>query len=71
MREWQSTDHMDPGPSIASDYFHGLERTAKTRYKEKLSILGEIEDPYLHWGKGMVEEEWQNWPKVEYLHIYN
>ena len=60
------------GPSSASDYFKGLDVTARLRYKEKLDKLGGLEDPYLHWGQGIGrEEDWQNWPKVEYPDIYN
>ena len=45
--------------------------TAKRRYKEKLEKLGGLEDPYLHWRLGIREEEWQNWPQVEYPDIFN
>ena len=63
---------MEPGLSSASDYFNGLDVTARLRYKEKLDKLGGLEDPYLHWGQGIGrEEDWQNWPKVEYPDIYN
>ena len=62
---------MDCAPP-SSDYFQGLDGTAKLRYKEKLEKLGAIEDPYLRWGHSTLKaEEWQNWPKVEYPDIYN
>ena len=61
---------MDRAP-LCSDYFQGLDGTAKLRYKEKLEKLGKIEDPYLHWEHSTLKEEWQNWPKVEYPDIYN
>ena len=62
---------MDRAPP-SSDYFQGLDGTAKLSYKEKLEKLGGIEDPYLQWGHSTLKaEEWQNWPKVEYPDIYN
>ena len=62
---------MDCAP-LCSDYFQGLDGTAKLCYKEKLEKLGRIEDPYLHWEHSTLkEEDWQNWPKVEYPDIYN
>ena len=42
-------DHAPP----SSDYFQGLDGTAKLHYKEKLEKLGGIEDPYLQWGHSM------------------
>ncbi len=62
---------MEQGPSGFSDYFRGLDETAQRRYTEKLDKLGGLEDPYLHLGQGLKEEDWQNWPKVEYPDIYN
>ena len=44
---------MEPGPSSTSDYFRGLDWTAKQRYKEKHVELGELEDPHLRCGQGI------------------
>ena len=54
-----------------SDYFQGLDKTAQSRYQEKLHKLGGLQDPYLSGGQGLSAIEWQNWPKVEYFDIYN
>ena len=56
-----------------SQYFWQLDDKAKTRYKEKLQLLGGIEDPYVQ-GSSVAPEsaiDWQDWPNVEYPDIYN
>ena len=40
-------------------------------YKNKLEKLGGLEDPYLHCGQEIREEDWRNWPHVEYPNILN
>ena len=54
-----------------SEYYHHLEGAAKTRYREKLAILGGITDPYLIMERSQNSLEWQDWPEVQYLDIYN
>ena len=47
-------------------YFRQLDDKAKTRYKEKLQILGGIEDPYVE-GSSVASEsaiDWQDWPNM-------
>ena len=54
-------------------YFRQLDDKAKARYKEKLQILGGIEDPYVE-GSSVAPEsaiDWQDWSDVEYTDIYN
>ena len=56
-----------------SQYFRQLDNKAKARYKEKLQILGGIEDPYVE-GSSVAPEsaiDWQDWSNVEYTDIYN
>ena len=56
-----------------SQYLRQLDDKAKTRYKEKLQILGSIEDPYIE-GRSVAPEsaiDWLDWPNVEYPDIYN
>ena len=54
-----------------SEYYYSLEEETKTRYKEKLSILGGITDPYLTMEQSQDSLEWQDWPEVQYPDIYN
>ena len=56
-----------------SQYFRQLDDKAKTRYKEKLQLLGGIEDPYVEGSSVALESaiDWQDWPNVEYPDIYN
>ncbi len=44
--------------------------TAGQRYREKLGLLGGLEDPYLH-SERIIIEGWQNWPEVEYPDVNN
>ena len=57
--------------------YQTLEENAKRRYREKLAMLGDIEDPYIigainaaasSRGPGL---DWQLWPDVEYPDIFN
>ena len=56
-----------------SSYYYALEESAKSRYREKLALLGGIEDPYLtkDLDRGEKGLEWQDWPAVEYPDIFN
>ena len=56
-----------------SKYFQELSEEAKSRYEEKLGILGDIEDPYVggSWLVRGSSVEWHDWPTVEYPDIYN
>ena len=54
-----------------SEYYHHLDGTGRTRYKEKLTILGGITDPYLTMGRKQDGLEWHEWPDVQYPDIYN
>ena len=54
-------------------HYQTLEENAKRRYREKLTMLGDIKDPYLvinatasSCGPGL---DWQHWPDVEYSTI--
>ena len=54
-------------------YFRQLDDKAKVQYKEKLQILGGIEDPYVA-GSSVAPESaivWQDWSNVECTDIYN
>ena len=53
-----------------SSYYYGLEESAKSRYREKLALLGGIRDPYLAIDLERGERR-QNWPAVEYPDIFN
>ena len=59
------------GQVTYSDYYYRLEEAAKKRYKEKLAILGGINDPYLTMENNLDCLEWQDWPEVQYPDIYN
>ena len=54
-----------------SEYYHHLDGTGRTRYKEKLTILGGITDPYLTMERKQDGLEWHEWPNVQYPDIYN
>ena len=56
-----------------SQYVRKLDDKAKARYKEKLQILGCIEDPYVEGSSVAAESaiDWQDWSNVEYTDIYN
>ncbi len=54
----------DSAPSYSA-YYQTLDATAGQRYREKLGLLGGLEDPYLH-SERIISEGWQNWPEVEY-----
>ncbi len=48
-----------------SECYHHLEGDAKTRYKEKLEILGGITDLYLTMEQNQDSLEWQDWPEAD------
>ena len=58
-----------------SAYYYVLDKTAKTRYREKLRMLGEMEDPYITSSKIHTDDaeclDWLKWPDVEYGDIFN
>lgn len=56
-----------------SYYYLTLDKVAQDRYKEKLAMLGNIEDPYFTLDSPESPEgmSWQNWPSVSYPDIYN
>ena len=54
-----------------SQYFRQLDDKAQARYKEKLQILGGIEDSYIEGSNQAISIDWHNWPDVEYPDIYN
>ena len=61
---------------IFSSYYSSLDEAAKTRYREKLQMLGGIKDPYIYWQvevelNSAQKVEWYGWPEVEYPDIYN
>lgn len=60
---------------MASGYYKALPAVAQQRYREKLRLVGDIEDPYLLWEgcnySRCCEVDWYNWPEVEYPDIYN
>ena len=46
-----------------SSYYSALQEKAKTRYREKLRILGKMADPFANWQPGP-SLDWQEWPDV-------
>ena len=54
-----------------SSYYYGLEESGKSRYRDKLAILGGIADPYLSMELDQENVDWQDWPEVEYPDIFN
>ena len=54
-----------------SSYYYGLEETAKSRYREKLAMLGGIADPYISMDLEQESLEWQKWPEVTFPDIYS
>ena len=60
---------------MTSEYYTALPADAQRRYKEKLRLVGNIDDPYLLWESSERNRsrpvEWYNWPDVEYPDIYN
>ena len=66
--EWQKS-----ASGMASKYFLTLSEEAQRQYKEKLQLMGGIEDPYIIWESSSLPEryrncavDWQKWPEVEY-----
>lgn len=57
----------------SSYYYLTLDKVAQDRYKEKLAMLGNIQDPYFTMNSPESPEgmSWQNWPNVSYPDIYN
>ena len=61
-------------PDRFSYYYLTLDKIPQARYREKLAMLGDIEDPYFTLDTRCSSEqgiEWQNWPNVLYPDIYN
>ena len=61
-------------PDRFSYYYLTLDKIPQARYREKLAMLGDIEDPYFTLDTCCSSEqgiEWQNWPNVLYPDIYN
>ena len=54
-------------------YYEELDNTGKERYQERqrLGRIGLRDDPYVLEDRGIQTVEWANWPRVEYLDIYN
>ena len=52
-------------------YYYSLEESSKSRYKEKLALLGGITDPYITMDQDTESLHWQNWPEVTYPDIFN
>lgn len=56
-----------------SDYYKSLSNIAKSRYEEKLQIVGLTisDDPYSpENGKNFLRDNMSHWPKVEYGNIF-
>ena len=55
-----------------SDCFRKLDRIAKTRYLEKLKLLGldKTDDPYDSRNSHKFVDDMTKWPAVEYVHIF-
>ena len=53
-----------------STYYRELDEEAKVRYREKLAMLGDVDDPYIKERQSTVTD-WQQWPEVEYPDIFN
>ena len=65
-RTWQMLSGM-----VYSLYYLELDEKAKARYREKLTILGGINDPYTKTSQRTVDNlDWQQWPEVLYPDIY-
>ena len=55
-----------------STYYYELDETAKEQFRDKLQNLGGSADPYLeNFMDDRMSIDWQLWPDVEYLDIYN
>lgn len=56
---------------MASKYYKTLPAEAQWQYKEKLVLMGGIEDPYLLWGKSNHSRSYEvdryNWPEFSIL----
>jgi len=59
----------DP-PVVYSSYVESLDETAKTRYREKLAMLGGVQDPYKTIQSTDQCLNWL-WPNVKYPDIFN
>ena len=57
-----------------SGYYNELEGEAKSRYEQKVKMLGRV-DPYCHLESSTnsysSSVEWYEWPEVTYADIYN
>ena len=58
-----------------SVYYQELKESDKRRYREELTLLGDIEDPYVSISAASSSRssgvDWQQWPDVEYPDIFN
>ena len=56
-----------------STYYQELDEGGKARYREKLAMLGSIDDPYLinTTRSTATMIDWQHWPDVEHPDIFN
>ena len=54
-----------------SSYCFGLDESAKSRYREKMAMLGGIRDSYLTVDLEQESLDWQDWPEVVYPDILN
>ena len=61
-------------PIQYSGYYNELEGEAKSRYEQKVKMLGRV-DPYCHLesstNSSSSSVEWYEWPEVTYADIYN
>ena len=55
---------------VYSAYYQELDEPPKARYRETLTGIGDIDDPYLMAKRGSFVE-WQQWPEIEYPDIFN
>lgn len=59
---------------VYSSYVESLDETAKARYREKLAMLGGVQDLYITINTIKSRDEcldWLNWPNIEYPRIFN
>ena len=58
-----------------SVYYQELKESDKLRHREKLTLLGDIQDPYVAISTAASNccsgVDWQQWPDVEYPDIFN
>ena len=53
-------------------HYQELDEEEKAQYREKLAVLGGIDDPYKKTSRSTVGNlDWQQWPEVQYPDIFN